>query len=375
MKIGILTFHYAHNYGAMLQAYALSTWLNNNGYDAVIIDYRLPFIYDNHRKFTFRQFVKYYRSNNNLLFSFLKAAKNYRTHRNFFRMVKWTRFEDFLNNILRKTDYIESIEQINQLGLDTIICGSDQIWNEKLTGGYIPLYFAEGIKKSINRISYAASTGDNSVESDKVHCFCSLLTNFDHISVREKGLSDFMNLKGVTNQLVLDPIFLLEDVQWKKIERLPIESDYVMTYSFGETPHFFEKAQDISRRLNKKMICFLFSPHKNIPKSAIQYYSGGPQEFLGYFSKASFVITNSFHGTAFSILYKKQFICIPPQRGRERTDSILSLLGLCGRIIEDYQAIGELRPIDYKQVYSTLELLRNQSKSYLEKSLQLGGNK
>ena len=102
---------------------------------------------------------------------------------------------------------------------------------------------------------------------------------------------------------------------------------------------------------------------------------GGPQEFLGYFSKASFVITNSFHGTAFSILYKKQFICIPPQRGRERTDSILSLLGLCGRIIEDYQAIGELRPIDYKQVYSTLELLRNQSKSYLEKSLQLGGNK
>ena len=52
------------------------------------------------------------------------------------------------------------------------------------------------------------------------------------------------------------------------------------------------------------MICFLFSPHKNIPKSAIQYYSGGPQEFLGYFSKASFVITNSFHGTAFSILYK-----------------------------------------------------------------------
>ena len=62
-------------------------------------------------------------------------------------------------------------------------------------------------------------------------------------------------------------------------------------------------------------------------------------------------------------------------RSRERTDSILSLLGLCGRIIEDYQAIGELRPIDYKQVYSTLELLRNQSKSYLEKSLQLGGNK
>ena len=100
-----------------------------------------------------------------------------------------------------------------------------------------------------------------------------MLTNFDHISVREKGLSDFMNLKGVTNQLVLDPIFLLEDVQWKKIERLPIESDYVMTYSFGETPHFFEKAQDISRRLNKKMICFLFSPHKNIPKSAIQYLS------------------------------------------------------------------------------------------------------
>ena len=70
MKIGILTFHYAHNYGAMLQAYALSTWLNNNGYDAVIIDYRLPFIYDNHRKFTFRQFVKYYRSNGLVLKTF-----------------------------------------------------------------------------------------------------------------------------------------------------------------------------------------------------------------------------------------------------------------------------------------------------------------
>lgn len=369
MKIGTLTFHFAHNYGAMLQAYALPAKLRQLGFEAEVIDYRLPFIYDSFEKFTFDGFVKsYIRKGNSSFISFLKAIKNWRHNQN--KDAKWYRFEDFLNNYLPKSERIYDKASILNLHYNAIICGSDQIWNTSLTGGLIPLYFCDGLTKGRKIISYAASNGEGYVNKENWGTFSKLISNFDAISVREKGLNDFLNNHGIVSELVLDPVFLLDKEQWGKISLIPNESDYVFTYSFNEPPHFFETAHKVAKMLGKKLICFRFENSEKVPSDAIQITTGGPRELLGYIQKASFVISNSFHGIALSIIMEKQLINVPPLTTRERTDSIMSEVGLRDRIIEDGCDFATSTNIDYEQVNKKVKLLRDKSVDFLLNSLK-----
>lgn len=367
MKIGTLTFHYAHNYGAMLQAYALVKKLIMMGYDAKIIDYRLPYIYNSHEKFSFLRFVNFYEQcGNNKIVAFLKAIKNWR--KNFSKTPKWYRFEDFLNNTLPKTERLFNIESINNLGLDVVICGSDQIWNDTLTGSLVSLYFGDGLNKSIKKISYAASNGHNFIPDKCWDAFVKYESNLSACSVREKGLSKFLLCRGIANIQVLDPIFLLDRKEWNKIAMQPKEKDYVLTYSFDESPDFFNTAEAIARRLKKKLIVFCFDK-KNLPENIHQYYIGGPKEFLGYFNNASFVVTNSFHGTAFSILYKKQFVCMPPRLRPERLESVLDLFHLNDRMLKTGDEIKHLSDINFERVDRILAEKRQLASNYLLKNL------
>lgn len=369
MKIGTLTFHFAHNYGAMLQAYALPTKLKQLGYDAEVIDYRLPFIYDGFEKFSFGDFIESYkRKGNDSFIAFLKAVKNW--HHNQNKDAKWYRFEDFLNNYLPKSVRISDKSSILNLGYNAIICGSDQIWNSHLTGGLIPLYFGDGLTDGRKIISYAASNGESFVSKEMWNDFYKLISNFDSISVREKGLNDYLNNHGITSHLVLDPVFLLTKEEWIKISVNPLEGDYVFTYSFNEPPHFFETADKVAKMLGKKLVCFRFEQSDKVPVDAIQITTGGPRELLGYIHHASIVISNSFHGIALSIIMEKQLINVPPLTTRERTDSIMSEVGLKDRIIEDGCDFTFSSNIDYEQVSKKVKSLRNESLDFLINSLK-----
>ncbi len=370
MKIGILTFHYAHNYGAMLQAYALCTKLRFLGYDAKIIDYRLEAIYISYEKVSFFRLYRFHCRKNGRLKALLKAVKYFKGH--WLKDEKWGCFEDFLTNTLVKTDRVYDVEAINRLGLDAVICGSDQIWNDKLTDGvFAPVYFCDKLNPDIRRISYAASNGGSGVADDKVDLFKQLCANFNRISVREEGLSSFMKGIGIPNTLVLDPIFLLDKVEWGKVAVAPVEADYVLTYSFSESPGFFDFALSVARFYKKKLVCFVYNRRKELPEEVIQYTNGGPMEFLGYFKNAAFVVTNSFHGTAFSVLFQKQFLNIPPLKGRERTDSLLQSLQLTDRIVEDGQRVrlDELATVDYRPVMEILEQRKSDSIDFLKNAL------
>lgn len=367
MKIGILTFHFAHNYGAMLQAYALSMKLRSLGYCAEIIDYRLPYIYKNHELLSFTGLYKRYTQNNSKIISLLKTIKNYHKHKN--RDLKWYRFEDFLNETLIKSKRVYSVPEINNLHYECIICGSDQIWNENLTGNLIPLYFCEGISSKTKKITYAASNGNEFIKKELLNDFIHLYKNFNAVSIREKGLSEYLEKLGLSNTLVLDPIFLLDKSEWEKVCIKPKEQNYVLTYSFNETDNFFLIAQDIARYKGKTLVCITFKK-LNLAPNVIQITSCGPKEFLGYFFNADFILTNSFHGTAFSILTQKQFYCIPPQKGRERTDSILQLLDLQDRVIEYNTSVDNSFPsINYEIVYKKLDEFRKRSIEYLTQSI------
>lgn len=367
MKIGILTFHYAHNYGAMLQAYALSMKLRSLGHCVEIIDYRLPYIYKNHELLSFTGLYKRYTQNNSKIISLLKTIKNYHKHKN--KDLKWYRFEDFLNETLIKSKRIYSVSEINALHYECIICGSDQIWNENLTGNLIPLYFCEGISSNTKKLTYAASNGNESIKKELLNDFKRLYKNFNAVSIREKGLAEYLEKRGLPNTLVLDPIFLLDKNEWENICIKPQIQNYILTYSFHETDNFFQIAQSIAHCKEKTLVCITFKK-LNLPPEVIQITSCGPKEFLGYFFNADFILTNSFHGTAFSILTQKQFYCIPPQKGRERIDSILQQLVLQDRIIEFNESIDYKFPvINYDEVYKKLDTFKRKSIEYLTQSI------
>lgn len=365
MKIGILTFHFAHNYGAMLQAYALSVKLKMLKYDAEIIDFRLKYIYDNYEKKSFIKLISYYKNfGNSILLSILKAIKNYPHFR--FRDKKWNRFDSFLNSVLPKSKQIYNYDEINKMGYSHIILGSDQIWNDSLTHGLSSYYFGVGLNSK--KIAYAASNGHDVIPERIWSIFEKYVKSIQCISVREEGLSSFLTKKGVKNIRVLDPIFLLDRVEWNKIAVIPKETDYILSYSFNESPHYFEKIEKVAKSMRKQLICLNFK-QKHLSHYIKQYSENGPREFLGFFNNASFVITNSFHGTAFSILFGKQFIVIPPIKRRERVDSLLSLLNLRCQLFEDEQEIDTIPIVEYNKVNEFILRERNKSLDYLLSNL------
>lgn len=366
MKIGILTFHFAHNYGAMLQAYALVSKLNNMGYDAEIIDYRLPYIYNWHERHSLYKLYNIYKEQNSSLLAFLKTIKH--LHENYHKPQKWHRFEDFLNNTLKKSERVYNPSQINQKNYDIILCGSDQIWNEKLTGRLSHIYFCENIAAK-KKVAYAASNGTSTIAEKELPIFNHLIKNFQSVSVREEGLCKFLNNRGISVKHVLDPIFLLKKEEWNNIAISPNIKDYILTYSFLESDDFFPIAINVAKRLKKKLICLRFDKRRDLPKSIMQYVHGGPREFLGLFSQASFIITNSFHGTAFSILYQKNFICLLPKNGIERMTSLLSCLELKDRIIEKGNLQIIEKDINYDSVNKKLEEEKKKSLLFLKEAI------
>lgn len=368
MKIGILTFHYAHNYGAMLQAYALTSLLHNWGHDVEIINYRLPVVDFVYQKRSFLQLINFFQERDSLIISFLKAIKYYPKERKKISS-KWHKFEDFSQKYLPKTKRINDINCDSLNLFDAIICGSDQIWSTYITKRFIPLYFCYGFNRKIKRISYAASAGRGKIDEKDEAEFLDLCSNFNYISVREKSLSAYMKSLGIDNKVVLDPIFLIKKEHWSKLAILPQEQDYVLAYSFSEPLFFYEKALEIAHKMGKQLISFSFRK-KKLPSEIIQEYNGGPQEFLGYFLNASVVITNSFHGTAFSVLFNKQFYNILPMTGADRVLSLLTQLVLENRIIEELTNTETVGNINYEAVESRLNELVQDSYSFLKSALK-----
>lgn len=369
MKIGILTFHYAHNYGAVLQAYALLTKIKTIGHEAEFINYVIPRIEQVYNKRTLYQLYKFYREKQNFLKSFVKTILYY--NREKLKITpKWYRFNDFIVEMLPQSRRIERIEHMLLNSYDAIVCGSDQIWSKGITQQIIPIYFCEGVGEKVRKIAYAASAGKGYIDKEDEQIFVNLCSNFNHISVREKALCEYMTKLGISNTWVSDPVFLLSKDEWCKIAVRPQITDYVLTYSFGEPVGFFETAKQIADRLNKPLVCLLLKD-KKIHVKATKVLDAGPCEFIGYILNASYVVTNSFHGTAFSILLNKQFSNIPPQNGIERTKSLLTLLNLTDRIIDtklnEYNAD---KVIDYNIVNKQLTEIVLTSNDFLENSLK-----
>ena len=368
-KIGILTFHNAHNYGAVLQAYALKTKLNRMGHETSILNYRNKYIARNYKKVLHIDFWK----RDVLPSRWGKVLCEIRDV--FYGLPEWQRqwkvFENFIGDKLLDGDNRQlSLQDVVDKNCDVYVLGSDQIWARELTHGMDSAYFGQFASEK-KKISYAASVPNGSIPENEKPYFKEYLQSLSHISVREEKLAEAIReLTGREVDTVVDPTLLLkrEDYEPLLYEASLKQGDYVFAYFVVENEILSRCAKKVAELLG----CELVELHyKKTPKinGTNMVFDAGPREFLTYIRDAKMVVTNSFHGTVFSILFQKKFYSVYKENGR--IENLLGFLGLGKRHIMDETGISLTDEIDYGQAEELLEEYRKRSVDYLEHAIEL----
>lgn len=317
MNIGIVTFHFALNYGAVLQAYALSTVLESMGHSATIIDYQPEY----HTKMYKWSWGKFGLNVTNFVFPSLKI-----------------KFRKFLNTHLNLTPQCyKSLKEIRDdfPKFDALVSGSDQIWNTDITN-FDPIYYLDFGDDSTIRIAYAASFGKTSFSVNDYKKLTYLFSNFDHISTREQIGADIVNRVYHNKAIqVLDPTLLINDYELVTGNYGP-KYKYILLISLQNSNHLFNSVKILSKLTNLPIIVLNnYSIKFWNPRGNRLFPS--PENYLSLIKNADFVITNSFHGTAFSLIFKKLFFTIALSgRGEEknvRMTDLLDSVGLSKRFI------------------------------------------
>jgi polysaccharide pyruvyl transferase WcaK-like protein len=364
MKIGILTYHRAHNYGAMLQAYALRTYLHDQGHDVEFIDY-WP---DSHNKqYTLFKPIR----GKSLYFKILNIISDSVTLiRRTIRMNKFNNFRKKHLGINDSIKYTTNKEPIIER-YDCVVVGSDQIWRtQEYEGKHVgidPMYLCTNIPHTTRCISYAASMGIISLTSEDELLIRTSLKNFNTILVRENSLKQLVESLGYSAHVVLDPTLLLTKQQWNQLipSHRYSQKPYVLFYELMPSQEALAFAKKKAHSLNCELLIMDSIIHTLPRKNHISYAS--PIEFMHAIRDAEFVIATSFHGTAFSVIFEKQFITIGLKKNADRVKTLLQQVG----ITEQYQDQPiETSKINYKEVNTTLQTIREHSQQLLVKSIQ-----
>lgn len=360
MRAGIITFHRADNYGALLQAYALFEVLKRMGHDVEMIDYRTEAIEEHYK----------YRIIPQIRMNIIKWGYNFL--KNFWlvplKKRKSEKCEDFRKNFFFMSEPVVTDTERSRIEktYDVIITGSDQIWNYEITGEDNWYCFHKYYPDS-HIIAYAASVGDLELFGKQFGKYEKALKEYDAISVREENAREYLEEKLQRTVIkVLDPTLLLDTDSWNILVRTNryCEGDYVLYYDVEKNFVSHKLAFDLAKKEKLRLVHFdekyIFDKRLGI--------EAGPREFLGLIKNASYVVTSSFHATVFSIIFHKKFITVPHPRTGARISSILEELGLedciCNKI-EDFHGFKN----DFEDAYERLNMLKEESIIYLRDSI------
>lgn len=372
MKAGLLTFHAAHHYGAQLQAYALYRAIARNGVEAEIIDYVRSDTMDAKR-----------------LFRPVKSAVDVLANLHTALHVKplrqrANRFERFVSEQMRLSprSYRTYADlETTPPAYDVYVCGSDQIWNPTIyrEQDFDPAFFA-AFAPSGRKIAYAPSFGLPDMPLPHHAALRALIQGFSDLSVREhngeKILSEVCGREAVT---VLDPTLLLEAEEWQAIAvPTPASEPYLLCYFISDPAPYATVVQTIAKRLKLRIVS-LCGARRTVRGTRSAVLDAGPREFLGLFSQAAFVLTDSFHGTIFSINFSRPFYTFAytgsgKAKVSSRLDNILEILGLTARLLTKPAGVipaeGLLPEIAYDKVHLALERERTKSLRWLSEALR-----
>lgn len=366
MKIKTITCQKVNNHGANLQAYALMHYLEKLGHDVEIIDY-FPEYFKHFRPLYCG--TSKYAANPVTRFAYIcaKFPGRLKSYLEYKKSDRKKNFEAFRDKYYRLTDTYESFEELkaNPPKADLYIAGSDQIWNTMMNNGKDPAYYLQFAPKNATTATYAASFSVSEIPDELKEQTKKYIKSIDYVSVREKSALKILDDLGVLNgQAVLDPVFLLEKKQWSKIEsNIKLDDEYVLVYDFEGSDEVKNFAVKYAQKYNLK----IYSLYKNeyCDKS---FENFGPDVFLSLIKNAEFIVSNSFHATAFSLIYEKEFAVIKRQEGiNSRMVDLLSYVGVDDRIVDSYQ---EFNAIDFNLVKEKLEIEVEKSKDYLKEVLE-----
>jgi len=361
MKIGILTFHRAINYGAFLQAFALKRYLETLGHSVEIIDYWPKHHADRYSLFSCPPTTNPLGKVKHFVYAWIKLSRAYRRKRGMNRL-----FHVYLG--LGKQVSYPTPGDLRTLNYDCVIYGSDQIWSNSVIGGYRQLdevFWGAYVPKEIKKVAYAPSMGNIDIRDDEKDQIRDLLKKFSSLSVRETFLKNALN--DLTDQeitVVLDPVFLVGKEEWRKFCQPVNGPPYVLFYNLTISKEADEFVEKIGRESGYRVIEITgrVDPFK-VGKRYVQTASAF--EFLSYIENAQFVVSTSFHGTAFSILFEKQFWSLGMGKNSGRVASLLGLLDIEERLIKDI-SFPLKGAVDYSLVTPKTAQLVSESRRYLQ---------
>lgn len=325
MKIGIITYHFGHNYGAMLQAYAMQAVLKEMGHDPCFVylrkDYQFTNKYERPRRRSFKGLCL------TLVLRLLRKPLQRR----------YERFEAFLAKELTLTKRYASETELseNPPDLECYVCGSDQIWN--LQSGVNEFFYGNYVPDNARLVSYAPSFGNNEIPEKYVEKVRNLLTRFHHLSVREESGCEMV--RGLTGRQVtrtIDPVFLIENHVWEKLADAPtLPQPYIAFYALEMSTRASAIVARISKMTRLPVVVIAKGGIFMLTCRTRLAIDAGPREFLGWLKGASMVLTNSFHATVFAMKFDVPFVTIAHSHRNTRMENLLHLAGLEERLIRN----------------------------------------
>ena len=365
MRTGLLTFHASHNYGSVLQAYALSRTLANHGHDAEIINLRTDAQIKAYPVIEKKGIHRFYQL---LHYPLLRRRYN--------------EYEQFINNILPTgKEKFASTQELskNTFDYEAYICGSDQIWNPACPD-FEDAYFLSFLRDddSALRIAYAPSLGKSSFSENELSIIRKGIKRFDRISVREEtGASLLRTMTDKSIDVVCDPVLLLGRSQWEEFAVKPKnKKPYILVY-FLDNNHGSRDQLEFLRKNTGYHVITINEYTRDFFKPYHKAYGTSPKEFVGLLANAGMIYTNSFHGTVFATIFEKPFITAiaKDKNTRNNSDSrktdYLKRCGLMQCVYQDTLPNSEeLMHIDFTETRRIINDFRKSSTDYLLQALK-----
>ncbi|WP_343273484.1 polysaccharide pyruvyl transferase family protein [Lentibacillus songyuanensis] len=346
MKVYTITCHDVYNHGASLQAYALMKYLTACGHNVEIIDYKPDYL-SNHYKLSR---INHPHWENNKLKKVIYLA--YKLPGRLRGLQRKRAFDTFTSTymIRSRNRYCSNEELKKHLPpADAYICGSDQIWNSLYENGKDPAFYLDFAPEDKIKVSYAASFATDTISAQSIPFVQKHMKRLNHISVREKSgveIVKSMNISGAVN--VVDPVLLLNEIEWNLVGNQKFTEDYILVYDFDNSRLIKDAATELAKATGYKI--YSINP-LHLKYADKQFTYAGPDVFVSIIRDAKFVISNSFHAAVFSVIYKKNFVIVNREESiNTRMRDFLQDLDLNDRLInKSYNLQSLMHPINYQR--------------------------
>ncbi len=391
-KAAIVSCYFIHNYGSILQSYAMQKTLDKLGIENETINVS-GFIKELRRA----QYLYIIKSglNSNIFRDKFGKAKNVLTkailHNRYTENIRKRdrKFDEFIKTNIRVSEKYFSVSELSSKCTEnyaTVLLGSDQLWlPSNIAADYYTLNF---VPSTLNSVAYATSFGVSVLPKDSIKFAERFLPRIRHISVREySGQKLVENISGRHVPVVIDPTLLFTGEEWEEIQssRPLYDEPYIFCYFIGEAKQHREFVKKLKSVTGYKIVAIIHVDHymKNDENYADETpFEVGPAEFVNLIRNATYICTDSFHCSVFSILYKKEFYAFKryientDQSTNSRLDTLFDLMGIKGRILSGYEDIDSCikNKLDYASIYGNLDAVKEYSLNYLTSALKDEGS-